>query len=150
VLISFIEGMPVSTNRVTVNRKRLDAFGMPAPRIHYDWHENDLRAYDHAVEKIHEVLDAALGARESFCSDIFASHPMGTMRMGTNPATSATDPYGRVHGVENLYVGGGCLYPTGGSVNPTLTMHALALRSSRSIISQWRNATGGAVFGESR
>jgi choline dehydrogenase-like flavoprotein len=61
------------------------------------------------------------------------------MRMGNNPKTSATDRFCRVHGVHNLYVAGGCLYPTGSSVNPTLTMHALALRSARKIIKQCRN-----------
>ena len=32
------------------------------------------------------------------------SHPMGTTRMGDDPATSVVDRYGRVHGMENLYV----------------------------------------------
>lgn len=138
VLIAFIEGMPVYSNRIGVNRQKTDALGMPVPTIHYDWHENDRRAYNHAREKITRVFEAA-GAYESFTSDIFESHPMGTMRMGNNPKTSATDRFGRVHGVNNLYIAGGCLYPTGSSVNPTLTMHALALRSAHKIIKQWRN-----------
>lgn len=137
VLLAFIEGMPVADNRVTVNRHKTDIFDMPLPQVHYQWHENDLRAFDHAVEKINEVLTAA-GSNEVFTSEIFESHPMGTMRMGHNPMTSATDRYGRVHGLTNLYVAGGCLFPTGSSVNPTLTMHALALRSSKKIINTWK------------
>lgn len=138
VLIAFIEGMPVYNNRISINRAKTDAWGMPIPTIHYEWHPNDLRAFEHARSKITEVF-AAAGAHESFTSDIFESHPMGTMRMGNNPNNSATDKYGRVHGMANLYVAGGCLYPTGSSVNPTLTMHALALRSSHKIIKSWRH-----------
>jgi choline dehydrogenase-like flavoprotein len=137
VLISFIEGMPVYSNRISVNRKKTDALGMPAPQVHYEWHENDLKAFEHARTKITDVL-AGSGANEVFTSEIFESHPMGTMRMGNDPRTSATDRFGRVHGVSNLYVGGGCLFPTGSSVNPTLTMHALALRSSQKIINSWK------------
>ncbi len=139
VLIAFIEGMPVYKNRISINRNKTDALGMPVPTIHYEWHENDLRAFDHARSKIIDVF-AAAGAHESFTSDIFESHPMGTMRMGNSPSNSATDKFGRVHGITNLYVAGGCLYPTGSSVNPTLTMHALALRSSRKIINSWRHS----------
>jgi choline dehydrogenase-like flavoprotein len=34
----------------------------------------------------------------------------------------------RVHGVENLYVAGCSVFPTGGTFNPTFTIVALALR----------------------
>jgi choline dehydrogenase-like flavoprotein len=142
VLIAFIEGLPVYHNRVTVNRSKLDDFGMPIPHVYYDWHDNDLKAFDHARQTITQVLSAA-GSNEVFTSEIFESHPMGTMRMGHNPMTSATDRFGRVHGMENLFVGGGCLYPTGSSVNPTLTMHALALRTSAKIIHQFRRNSRG-------
>ncbi|WP_027329791.1 GMC family oxidoreductase [Marinimicrobium agarilyticum] len=137
VLIAFIEGMPVYSNRITVNRNKTDDLGMPLPHIHYEWHQNDLNAFEHAKEKIRDVMEAG-GSEDVFTSGIFESHPMGTMRMGHNPLTSATDRYGRVHGVPNLFVAGGCLFPTGSSVNPTLTMHALALRSAEKIAWQWR------------
>jgi choline dehydrogenase-like flavoprotein len=50
--------------------------------------------------------------------------------MGTSLATSVTDPDGQVHGVANLFVSGGSLFPTSGYANPTLTIIALALRQS--------------------
>jgi choline dehydrogenase-like flavoprotein len=59
---------------------------------------------------------------------------MGTMRMGTDPRTSVTDPNGQVHGIDNLFVGGAALFVTGSSVNPTLTLHALALRTARHLV----------------
>ena len=48
--------------------------------------------------------------------------------MGVDPATAVTDSYGRVFGVDNLFVVGGSLFPSAGYANPTLTIVALAFR----------------------
>jgi choline dehydrogenase-like flavoprotein len=61
---------------------------------------------------------------------IDASHHIGTTRMGDDPKTSVTDSRCRVHGYDNLYIGGSSLFPTGGFSNPTLTAIALCLRTS--------------------
>jgi choline dehydrogenase-like flavoprotein len=50
--------------------------------------------------------------------------------MSDNPRSGVTDPFGRVHGIENLYVVGSSVFPTSGWANPTLTIAALALRTS--------------------
>lgn len=55
-------------------------------------------------------------------------HHMGTTRMHPNPKFGVVDENCRVHGVENLYVAGCSVFPTGGTFNPTLTIVALALR----------------------
>ncbi|GLX77741.1 gluconate dehydrogenase [Thalassotalea insulae] len=141
VAIAFIEGMPVESNRITVDWNNLDDLGMPQPHIHYEWHQNDRNAFAHATDKLNELMYAA-GSTRTYTSELFESHPMGTMRMGWNPRKSATDRFGRVHGVKNIYISGGCLFPTGSSVNPTLTMHALALRSSKKIIKKWHRKQG--------
>jgi choline dehydrogenase-like flavoprotein len=48
--------------------------------------------------------------------------------MHPDPRRGVVDESCRVHGVPNLFVAGGSLFPTGGSANPTLTILALALR----------------------
>ena len=57
-----------------------------------------------------------------------ASHHMGTTRMGADPHTSVVDPDCRVHGVNNLFIAGSSVFPTGGNANPTATILALAVR----------------------
>ena len=53
--------------------------------------------------------------------------------MGQDPRTSVTNPWGQVHGLRNVYVGGASTYVTGSAVNPTLTLYALALRTAKHV-----------------
>ena len=52
-------------------------------------------------------------------------HTMGTTRMGTSRVDSVCDDQLRVHGYANLYLAGSSVFPSGGAVNPTLTIVAL-------------------------
>ena len=63
----------------------------------------------------------------------YLDHPGGGCRMGTDPATSVCDSYGRTHDHENLFVVGAPTTPTGGCTNGTLTFVALTLRSATQI-----------------
>lgn len=66
------------------------------------------------------------GFRKELMLDSF--HHLGATRMSVHPASGVVDRDLRVHGVDNLYVCGGSVFPTGGHANPTLTIVALALR----------------------
>jgi choline dehydrogenase-like flavoprotein len=55
-------------------------------------------------------------------------HHMGTTRMHDDPRRGVVDRNCRVHAIENLFVAGSSVFPTGGRVNPTLTIVALAIR----------------------
>ncbi len=57
-----------------------------------------------------------------------AFHPTGSTRMSATPAGGVVDLDARVHGVDNLYVAGSSVFPTGGYANPTLTLLALTIR----------------------
>jgi choline dehydrogenase-like flavoprotein len=55
-------------------------------------------------------------------------HQLGTTRMHADPRQGVVDPDGRVHGMANLFITGGSVFPTVGSAPPTLTVVSLALR----------------------
>jgi choline dehydrogenase-like flavoprotein len=56
------------------------------------------------------------------------------MRMGpVDDGTSVADPFCRVWGFPNLFVGGNALIPTPTTMNPTLMSVALAVRGARAL-----------------
>lgn len=63
----------------------------------------------------------------------YASHPMGTCRMGSSAATSVVDPHGRVWGWDNLRVADASTFPTSLGVNPQVTTMAIGLLVGQSI-----------------
>ncbi len=58
------------------------------------------------------------------------SHHIGTTRMNNDPRKGVVNSNGKVHGISNLFIAGSSVFPTGGGVNPTLTIMALAIRLS--------------------
>lgn len=65
-------------------------------------------------------------------------HEAGGLKMGADPKTSVTDPWGRVRGTRGLYVADASTFPTGGDRHPTLTILALAARTAHHIIESAR------------
>jgi choline dehydrogenase-like flavoprotein len=61
-------------------------------------------------------------------------HEAGTLWMGTDPATSVTDTNGRFHHVANAFCADQSLFPTVGSVNPTLTGSVLARKVAQAVV----------------
>jgi choline dehydrogenase-like flavoprotein len=74
-----------------------------------------------------DVLEAA-GASRVIWTGLVTTHVQGTCRMGSDPERSVVDADGRSWDVERLYVGDGSLVPRTLSVNPSLTIMALANR----------------------
>ena len=85
-----------------------------------------------SFEELFHKAGAELFSKETRLSG-FASHEVGTCRMGRDPKTSVVDPFCRAHEVRNLFVVDGSPFVTFPEKNPTLTIMALALRTSRHI-----------------
>ena len=128
-MVAICEDLPEAHNRVTLDPELTDAHGIPAPEISYTLSENSRRMLDHAVARGSEVLEAA-GAVDIMTESpisVGGWHLMGTARMGTDPATSVVNPWGRCHDVRNLFVVDGSIFVTSAGVNPTRTIQALSL-----------------------
>lgn len=63
-------------------------------------------------------------------------HPCGTLRFGTDPATSVLDPDCKAHDLDNLYVADASFMPSSMGVNPSLTIAANALRVAERIVAR--------------
>lgn len=60
--------------------------------------------------------------------DIAAFHPLGTCRMAADPGQGVVDENGEVHGVKNLFIADGSIFPSSLGVNPQETIMAFANR----------------------
>ena len=87
----------------------------------------DLERIESALRFSREVLEAA-GARQVCWTGLSSTHVQGSCRMGDDPARSVVDRNGESHEVKRLFVGDGSLVPRTMSVNPSLTIMALATR----------------------
>jgi choline dehydrogenase-like flavoprotein len=96
-------------------------------RIDVDLQPHELERNDKAVQFSKEVLLAA-GAKRICWTGIASTHVQGTCRMGDDPARSVVDRNGESHDVKRLFVGDASLVPRTLSVNPSLTIMALATR----------------------
>jgi choline dehydrogenase-like flavoprotein len=128
---ALVEQLPDPDNRVTLDPERTDDHGDPVPRVEWSVDERTRRGIERANEVQRAIL-AAVDAEVTWTVDAAntgpAAHQMCTTRMGRDPTTSVVDPDCRAHDVENLWVAGSSVFPTGGAMNPTLTIAALALR----------------------
>jgi len=128
--------LPVETNSVSLDPEVKDTWGLPAVRITFQEHDNDLRLYRFFMDRNLELL-AAAGAvkRWEFPLDTYypAVHLLGTCRMGTDPSRSVVDRSHRTHDVPNLFLVDGSSFVTGGRGQPTCTIQALAYRAGAEI-----------------
>ncbi|MGZ6013043.1 MAG: GMC family oxidoreductase [Caulobacteraceae bacterium] len=124
------------TNRVDIDPELKDAWGVPAMRVTYKDHPDDVKHANWQVERAKEIMDAA-GAKQIVAEPVGEArggvHLLGTCRMGNDPATSVIDKYHRTHDVKNLFISDGSSMVTSGRGQPTLTIEALAFRAAEHI-----------------
>jgi choline dehydrogenase-like flavoprotein len=123
---------PSYENRVDVARE-IDDYGLRIPTVTFSYSENDRKLIDHALNSMRQILDAA-NARNLWTENDTA-HLMGGCRMGFTSEESVTNGYGKTWDIPNLWICDGSLFPTGGGVNPSLTIMAVACRIGDHIVS---------------
>jgi len=74
------------------------------------------------------LLRAGLLGVDKYMGLAGTAHALGSLVTGSDPRTSVVDADGKVHGMQNLYVGDGSVLPRSSRVNPALTIYACALR----------------------
>jgi choline dehydrogenase-like flavoprotein len=137
VLTMQAEDAPQLKNRIDLDPAVKDVFGLPVARITYESHAWELATRDFYAPKQLGILQAA-GAQFAFMEPLevppTSHHLMGTLRMGSDPAASVCDGFGKLHDLENVYCTDGSVFPTSSGFNPTLTIQALALRAAGNIV----------------
>jgi len=135
------EHMPNPNSRISLDDNSVDALGIPRVNVHIEFNELDKKtiisahnvfmeryavanvgSWSYTESGLNKFIDEKINAFNS------AAHHLGTTRMSDDPTSGVVDRNCLVHGMTNLYVAGSSIFPTGGHVNPTLTIVALAIR----------------------
>jgi choline dehydrogenase-like flavoprotein len=128
--------LPVESNSVSIDPTLKDAWGVPAIRVTYKDHPDDLATARFLQDRSFEIMQAA-GAQKVWRAPQRIArggvHLLGTCRMGNDPAASVVDKYHRTHDVPNLFLCDGSSFVTSGRGQPTMTIQALAFRAAEHI-----------------
>jgi len=125
--------LPLESNMVDLDPSVKDAWGLPAPRLTFSLHADDIKNLAWIQDRQVEILEAAGATRIwRYPSDDLdvSRHLMGTMRMGNDRARSVVNRFNRAHDVPNLFIVDGSSLVSSGRQQPTATIQALAYRAA--------------------
>ncbi len=145
-MVAQTENLPYADQTIDLDPDVKDVWGLPAPRLTYDWRRpNELARVEFMMKKMEEIgrtMGAAQVWRAPLGPGAPGAHHEGGTRMGSDPKTSVVNRYGQSWDVPNLFVIGSSTFPTMSGFNPTLTIQALAYMSADAIVNRYRKAPG--------
>ena len=147
-LSGFGECLPQASNFIEIDPETVDVFGIPALRISMAWGENEKAMIPDMAQTAAEMLDAA-GAkniRPFMVKDRvpgYGIHEMGGARMGADRKTSVLNQFQQAHDIANLFVMDASSFPSGACQNPTLTIMAMAVRSTDYLMNELKRGAIG-------
>jgi hypothetical protein len=136
---AFWEQEPIRENRIELSGE-MDRLGVPSPILYWKKSNADLKTPRLVSQLFGKYIAAAdlgrlrlfpwlMGTEAYPDNNAFAAyHHMGGTRMSDSPDEGVVDLNCKVFGLDNLYIGGSSVFPSGGHANPTLTIVQLALR----------------------
>ena len=138
-----IQQMPRWGNRLVLNWKKKDYWGLPLLSFEGMEHPNDAKARCFLSDRCAAIIRAC-GAKRIVQGGNDPNprkrwgnggqHQSGSCRMGTDPRTSVTDRWARVWDFPNLFLADGSVHVNNGGMNPVLTIMALAFRTASHIV----------------
>lgn len=143
------EQVPDANNRIELDTE-LDTTGVARSKLYWRKSAEEMRTARTAITLFSQWLARSnqgrvkvapwLALGRDFPSDdeLAGFHHMGGTRMASIPAAGVVNSDCRVFDVDNLYVGGSSVFPTGGHANPTYSIVQLALRLGDHLAQQLR------------
>ena len=128
--------LPVESNSITLDPDLRDAWGLPAMRVTFREHENDMRLYRFFQDRTIELLERRRRDQDLDLSPgylLSGGAPSWYVPDGEPPDRSVVDRSHRAHDVPNLFLVDGSSFVTGGRGQPTGTIQALAYRAGDEI-----------------
>jgi len=140
------EPVPLESNYCEIDPTTVDKYGIPVLRFHYKWSDYEIKQAKHMQDTFEEIIHnmggMALGEKPGPDTNYGLAapgqiiHEVGTVRMGSDPKTSALNGYQQAHDVKNLFVVDAGAFPSQGDKNVTWTILAASMRTSDYIAQQ--------------
>jgi choline dehydrogenase-like flavoprotein len=131
------EQSPNPNSRVSLSDS-FDALGQRKLALDWQLQQKDIDTITKAVnlliselgrQQLARVKRVALNSQDWPEKAILGgAHHLGTTRMSSSPASGVVDENCKVFGLQNFYIAGSSVFPSGGYANPTLTIISMAYR----------------------
>jgi choline dehydrogenase-like flavoprotein len=138
--------IPNDDSYAELDPKVRDKFGIPVLRFHWKWSDHETRQATHMQKTAAEIMDAMGGrmgsapqsGEKAIKQGGVIIHEVGGAIMGSDPKTSVTNSFGQCWDMKNLFITDGATLCSNADKNPTLTIMALAWRSSDEMLRQMK------------
>jgi choline dehydrogenase-like flavoprotein len=135
------EMIPNQNSYCAIDPQVVDRYGIPVLRFHFRWNDWELKQTRHMEQTFAEIIrtmGGTPGKSSGISSGGLIIHELGTVRMGSDPRTSALNKYCQAHEVKNLFVADAAPFVSNPDKNPTLTICALAWRTAEYLAEEMR------------
>jgi len=143
------ESIALESNYCEIDPSVVDRYGIPVLRFHTKYTDYEVNQAKHMTETFSEILHA-MGAVITWGADNNKEnnwgleapgkiiHEAGTVRMGSDPKTSALDMWNQAHDCKNLLCVDGSPFVSQADKNITWTILALSMRASEHLIDEMK------------
>jgi len=124
-----------------------DRYGIPVLRFHWKWSDHETRQAAHMQETFAQIIEAMGGTVSGKVERDGAKaiepggkiiHEVGGAMMGRSARDSVTNEFGQLWESPNVIVADGATFCSNADKNPTLTIMALAWRSTEQLMARMR------------
>ena len=142
------EAIASRDNYCEIDPDVVDKYGIPVLRFHVKWSDHEIKQAKHMQETFKEIMHnmgAIVLSKDKGAEDNYGLEPpgkiiheAGTVRMGSDPRTSALNKYSQAHDCKNLFVMDGGPFVSQADKNITWTILALSMRASEYLVDEMK------------
>ena len=140
--LAFGESLPRYENKVYLDNKNKDAWGLPKLVIDMEFGDNEEKMRNEMASSSAEMLEVSnfkdIQVFDNESPPGLSIHEMGTARMGRNPKTSVLNKWNQMHEIPNIFVTDGSCMVSNGWGNPSLTYMALTARACNYAVNEMK------------
>ncbi len=137
-VLNVTEPLPYEDCFIDLDPHHKDKYGVPAARVTRAAKTNERRMGHFIYDRVAAIYKAAgaskIWGRREARAVASMTHDCGGLRMGTDPTKSATNRYGQLWSMPNVFATGGALLPSMSGHNPTETIWALSYWQSAALL----------------